>query len=353
MDSRLSASSQAYTLTFIRPSGTSRGILYEKPSYFILLQHEGQLGIGECGLLPGLSLEAGPSYEIKLQEIITRIPEEGEQLLEELHAFPSIRFGLEMALKDLAAEHPFHLFPSPFTQGKARQPINGLVWMGDIHFMREQLKARLSEGFTCIKLKIGAIDFEQEISLLQKIRDEFDAQQVEIRVDANGAFSPSRALEKLKRLSEFDLHSIEQPIKQGQWQEMASLCESSPIPIALDEELISICSLADKESLLKTVRPQYLIFKPSLIGGFQSCEEWIALCSAYSTGWWVTSALESNIGLNAIAQWTYTLDNTMPQGLGTGSLYTNNFPSSLYISRGEIGYDPQMKWDISQLTAHD
>lgn len=353
MDSLLSASFQAYTLTFIRPSGTSRGILYKKPSYFIFLKKGGRTGVGECGLLPGLSIEAGPSYETKLQEIVARIPQEGAQLLKELGPYPSIRFGLEMAIKDLKAAPPYHLFPSSFTQGQARQPINGLVWMGDIHFMKEQLKNRLEEGFTCIKLKIGAIDFEQEITLLQKIRNEFDAQQVEIRVDANGAFSPAQALEKLKRLSEFDLHSIEQPIKQGQWQKMAQLCESSPIPIALDEELISIHSLLDKENLLQTVRPQYLIFKPSLIGGFQSCEEWIDLCSTYSINWWVTSALESNIGLNAIAQWTYTLDNPRPQGLGTGSLYTNNFPSPLFISQGEIGYDPEGEWDISQLISHD
>ncbi len=353
MASMLSAEYKAYTLTFIRPSGTSRGILYEKPSFFIQLRKGNNNGVGECGLLPGLSLEADQGYEEKLREVIDRFPSEGPALLAELKAYPSIRFGLEMALRDLASSSPFHLFPSDFTAGKSRQSINGLVWMGDIDFMRDQLGKRLEEGFTCIKLKIGAIDFEQEIGLLKKIRQEFRPEEIEIRVDANGAFVPKKAMEKLKRLSDFDLHSIEQPIRQGQWQEMARLCADTPLPIALDEELIPVIERAEKKQLLDTIRPQYVIFKPSLIGGFESCEEWIELSSSYGTGWWVTSALESNIGLNAIAQWTYTLDNPMPQGLGTGSLYTNNFPSPLFVAKGEIGYDPNQAWDLNLLTKHD
>ena len=349
----LSAEYKAYTLTFIRPSGTSRGILYEKPSFFILLKKGNNYGVGECGLLPGLSMEADQGYEEKLREIIDRLPSEGPDLLAELKAYPSIRFGLEMALMDLASQSPYHLFPSDFTAGKSRQSINGLVWMGDIKFMKDQLAHRLKEGFTCIKLKIGAIDFEQEISLLKKIRQEFRPEEIEIRVDANGAFDPGAAMEKLKRLSDFDLHSIEQPIRQGQWLEMARLCADTPLPIALDEELIPIIERAEKKQLLETIRPQYVIFKPSLIGGFESCEEWIELSSSYGTGWWVTSALESNVGLNAIAQWTFTLGNSMPQGLGTGSLYTNNIPSPLFVSNGEIGYNPKKEWDLSSLTAYD
>jgi L-alanine-DL-glutamate epimerase-like enolase superfamily enzyme len=241
----------------------------------------------------------------------------------------------------------YNLFPSDFTKGKQHIPINGLVWMGDKAFMKKQLEEKLASGYSCIKLKIGAIDFETELELLQFIRNNYSSQEIEIRVDANGAFHSTAALEKLKRLAEFELHSIEQPIKQGQLHEMASLCETSPIPIALDEELIGVVSEAEKSKLISTIKPQYIILKPSLIGGFKSATDWINIAKLNNVGWWITSALESNIGLNAIAQWTATLNNNMPQGLGTGALYTNNFNSPLVAENGILRFDTNANWQVN------
>jgi L-alanine-DL-glutamate epimerase-like enolase superfamily enzyme len=241
------------------------------------------------------------------------------------------------------------LYPSAFTNGSAAIKINGLIWMGTNAEMFQQIEKKLQEGFTCLKLKIGAINFEEEVSLLQYIRDNFSANILELRVDANGAFNVNEASEKLKLLSNFNLHSIEQPVKAGQYNTMASLCSISPLPIALDEELIGINSFNEKRNLLVTISPQYIILKPSLLGGFSACEEWITIANELNIGWWVTSALESNIGLNAIAQWTYTLKNTMPQGLGTGQLYTNNFDSPLTL-RGEFLYHlPNINWQYNNL----
>jgi L-alanine-DL-glutamate epimerase-like enolase superfamily enzyme len=270
-------------------------------------------------------------------------------LEEGLRAFPSIHFGLEIALKDLEVKASKLLYPSQFTDNEQAIPINGLIWMGVKDFMFEQIKTKLASGFQCIKLKIGAIDFESELELLKYIRQEFSPNDIEIRVDANGAFAPANALEKLKRLSDFQLHSIEQPIRQGQWENMAQLCSETPLPIALDEELIGVFSMADKAQLLAIIQPQYLIFKPSLIGGYKGTTEWIQLCKQKNIPWWITSALESNIGLNGIAQWTATLDNPMPQGLGTGQLYTNNFDSPLVVEHGSIFYKRDRDWDLSKL----
>src|SRR5690606_9836442 len=238
-------------------------------------------------------------------------------------------------------------FPSEFTRGEAAIPINGLVWMGDNLFMKEQISEKLKQGFTCIKMKIGAIDFKTELELLKSIRKEFSASEVELRVDANGAFSKNEALEKLKVLSDLKLHSIEQPIKQGQWQEMARLCEETPLPIALDEELIGVFSEEEKSNLLDTIKPQFIILKPSLIGGFRGSDSWIKLGEKHNAGWWITSALESNVGLNAISQYTFTKNSKLPQGLGTGSLYTNNIDSPLQVSKGELKYDPSKVWNFN------
>lgn len=218
--------------------------------------------------------------------------------------------------------------------------------MGDKEFMKKQISEKIEQGFRCIKLKIGAIDFETEIELLKSIRENFSAESMELRVDANGAFHPTEALRKLERLSKFDLHSIEQPIKQGQIPEMTQLCSKTPIPIALDEELIGVTDVTEKAKLIQTIQPQYAIYKPSLIGGMKGTQEWIDICEANQVKWWITSALESNIGLNAIAQWTYTLDTDLPQGLGTGGLYTNNYTSPLLVQDGKIQYDPQVSWDF-------
>lgn len=344
----IKASYKKYILKFKRPSGTSRGVLTEKETWFLILEHNGKKGIGECGILRSLSFDDRPDYEEKLKWVCSNIHLGEDRLWEELREFPSIQFGVEMAFRSLETEDdPFLIFPSEFTSGKASITINGLVWMGEEAFMKEQIVQKIQQGFRCIKLKIGAIDFETEIDLLRYIRKEFSSEEMEIRVDANGAFSPTQALSKLERLSELGLHSIEQPVKQGQTELMTELCEKSPLPIALDEELIGVTDVAKKAELLQMVKPQYLIFKPSLIGGFKGTQEWIDLATQENTGWWITSALESNIGLNAIAQYTFNQNNKMPQGLGTGGLYTNNFDSPLEVRKGQLWYEPQIEWKFN------
>lgn len=337
-----------YTLHFKIPAGTSRGVLQQKNSWFIILEDlttQGKKGIGECGLLKGLSSDDKPGYEEKLDELCKNINEPGAS--DGVSDWPSIEFGLEMALKDLRTENPMILFPSPFTKGEKAMDINGLIWMGEKDFMFRQVEQKLKQGFYCIKMKIGAIDWEEELHLLKYIRERFPEEQVELRVDANGAFTAENAPGKLEELAELKIHSIEQPIKSGQWKEMAELCRNTPLPIALDEELIGVTGCQAKNELMETIRPQYIILKPSLVGGFAESEEWIDIAEKFDIGWWVTSALESNVGLNAIAQWTFTLGNTMPQGLGTGKLYTNNISAPLEISNGQLHYNPEKEWDLS------
>lgn len=333
-------------LNFKRPSGTSRGILTVKETWFLLLEDIGKIGVGECGLLRGLSIDDRPDYEEKLQWVCQNIHLGKDKLWDELIEFPSIQFGLEMAFLSLQAINPFELFPSEFTKGNDAITINGLVWMGDEAFMKQQIEEKLATGFTCIKLKIGAIDFQQELELLAFIRKHFDADTIEIRVDANGAFSPDEALEKLQLLSQYQLHSIEQPIKAGQFEAMQQLCIQTPFPIALDEELIGVFTYEDKVKLLDTIQSQYIILKPSFIGGIKGSLEWIEIAEKRNIGWWITSALESNVGLNAIAQFTYTLNNSMPQGLGTGGLYTNNFDCPLEIQNGKLVYNTDLNWNF-------
>ena len=332
-----------YTLDFKRPSGTSRGVLTQKETWFIILKNDNKTGIGECGILRGLSIDDVPNYEEKLNWVCNNIHLGLEVLLIELLEFPSIQFGLEQAFLSLAADNPFVLFKNNFSKNEATIPINGLIWMGEESFMHQQIQQKLQDGFSCIKMKIGAIDFDKEISLLKSIRKTYKKEEIELRVDANGAFKED-ALDKLKILAELDLHSIEQPIKQGNYVQMKNLCAVTPLPIALDEELIGVFGVTKKEELLQTIQPQYIILKPSLVGGFKGAQQWISLAEKYNIGWWVTSALESNIGLNAIAQWTYGLQSKMPQGLGTGSLYTNNFNSPLEVSNGAISYRKTLNW---------
>ncbi len=345
------ATFKKYILNFKQPGGTSRGVLHTKETYFLIIEKNKKTGIGECAVFKGLSVDDRPDYEDKLQWLCNNIQLDKDFLLGELLDFPSIQFGLEQALLSLDCNDKFILFPSNFTKGKDAIAINGLVWMGDKAFMQKQIKEKLASGFTTIKLKIGAIDFESELDLLKSIRNEFIANEIELRVDANGSFHPNNALEKLKRLSDFELHSIEQPIKVGQWQEMAYLCENTPLPIALDEELIGVFNKSDKEKLLQTIEPQFIILKPSLIGGFRGSDEWIDIAKNNKIDWWITSALESNIGLNAIAQYTYILENKMPQGLGTGSLFYNNIDSPLQVKNGALYYNDNKKgkWGISIL----
>lgn len=343
----MKASYQKYILNFKRPSGTSRGVLTQKETWFIILEKNGERGIGECGILRGLSVDDKANYEDILKWTCLNIHLGLNVLLDELVEFPSIQFGLEMAFKSLESDDAFTLFPSKFTNGEDAIPINGLVWMGNKAFMSKQIKEKIAQGFKCIKLKIGAIDFETEVELLKSIRREFSVSDIELRVDANGAFSPINALENLKRISEFELHSIEQPIKQGQFKAMAKLCQDTPLPIALDEELIGVFSVTKKQELLQTINPQYIILKPSLVGGLKGSTEWINLSNNQNISWWITSALESNIGLNAIAQWTYSLKTNMYQGLGTGSLFTNNFESPLQVKNGTLQINKNKHWNIN------
>ncbi|KGO83557.1 mandelate racemase [Flavobacterium beibuense F44-8] len=336
-----------YILNFKRPSGTSRGVLTEKETWFIIIEHNGKKGIGECGILRSLSIDDRDDYEEKLKWTCENIHLGLDKLWDSLIEFPSIQFGVEMAFKSLEADNPFVLFPSEFTWGEKNIAINGLVWMGDETYMKEQIDAKLEQGFDCIKLKIGAIDFDKELSLLAFIRENFTPEQIEIRVDANGAFSVTEALNKITQLSKYQLHSIEQPVKSKQEDAMTDLCKATPLPIALDEELIGVFGYENKRSLLQKIKPQYIILKPSLVGGFKGSSEWIEIAEELGIGWWVTSALESNIGLNAIAQWTYTLDNTMPQGLGTGGLYTNNFDCPLEVKNGELIYRNDLNWKVN------
>ena len=333
-----------YHLQFKRPSGTSRGVLSTKETWFIIIENKGAKGIGECGIFRGLSADDVPEYEATLQWVVDNINLGLESLLPKLQKFPSIQFGVEQAFLSLQSKNPFLLFPSEFTQNNSPVSINGLIWMGNEAFMLEQIQEKIQQGFTCIKLKIGAIDFDKELSLLAAIRKTYTKEQMEIRVDANGAFSLKSALAKLHQLAVYDIHSIEQPIKQGAVLAMKELCKNTPLPIALDEELIGCFSLEDKEALLQTIAPQYIILKPSLVGGYKESLEWISLAKKYNIGWWVTSALESNIGLNAIAQWTYSLGNSMPQGLGTGGLFTNNFDSPLVVEKGKLIYESKKDW---------
>ena len=343
----MKASFFPYRLEFKQASGTSRGILKSKETWFIKIEDEHATGFGECGMFRGLSCDDRPDFESKLKWVCHHIDLGLEQLLIELIDFPSIQFGLEMAFLDLLSDSSNVLFPSKFTSGKASIPINGLIWMGDEQFMKSQIRSKIDAGFNCLKIKIGAIDFDAELSLIKAIRKEYDVETIELRVDANGAFSPLEAMEKLKRLSDFNLHSIEQPIRQGQHDAMAKLCAHAPLPIALDEELIGIHDVTKRSLLLQTINPQYIILKPTLVGGFSGSQSWIDLAEKQSVDWWITSALESNIGLNAIAQWTYQLNVNRPQGLGTGALYTNNIEAPLKIYNGRLIYAPSVKWTIN------
>jgi o-succinylbenzoate synthase len=340
-----------YSLIFKKPSGTSRGILTTKETWIVKVWQEsspGLLGLGECALFRGLSCDDRPDYEDVLASLSPNLPPL-KSLSEKLKDFPSILFGLETALADLKNGGKRIIYPSAFSEGKQSIRINGLIWMGTKSEMQSQIKNKIAQGFSCLKLKIGAIDFEAELDLLKAIRQEFDVNTIELRVDANGALSPQNALSKLDLLAKLKLHSIEQPIKAGQWEEMAKLCEQTPLPIALDEELIGINDFIQKKLLLETIRPQYIILKPSLHGGFAGSEEWISLANEQKIDWWATSALESNIGLNAIAQWCAIQKNEMPQGLGTGQLYTNNFESPLTLEGENLKYQFEKGWGINEL----
>ena len=347
-------SARRYDMNLKRPAGTSRGILHNKTTYFICLESQGKMYWGEAGVFPNLSPEAGPDYEQKLKKLITRANTNQQfPSASESQHLPSVAFALEQIERGLseayiAGKHSFCIYDTPFNQSKTGIPINGLIWMGDAAFMQEQIDDKLAQGFSCLKMKIGAIDWAKEIKLLREIRSKYSAEILTLRVDANGAFLPSEALSKLEELSRLDIHSIEQPIRKGQWEAMATLCKRSPIPIALDEELIGITKLEDKRHLLHTIQPDYLIFKPTLLGGFKSCEEWIHLAKPLSINYWPTSALESNLGLHAIAQWAGQLDLSIPQGLGTGGMYIDNITTPLEIKGEKLWLRDALSWDSQQ-----
>ena len=360
------------TLHFKQPAGTSRGVYTTRHSYYLTLTSDdmpGIEGVGECATLPDLSCDAKPEYEMTLRQVCQMVEQMGRIPYDMIRAYPSITFGLETAFASFfdaakkfleivptegassssemlkqkgvsvpaGMENLTELFDSPFGRGEEGITINGLVWMGTYEEMLARLEEKLQAGFHCVKLKIGAIDFFKELDLIKRIRDVYTKEQVELRVDANGGFLPENAMSQLEALAKYDIHSIEQPIKQHQWPKMAQLCRETPLPIALDEELIGVNVRSMKEALLDTIRPQYIILKPSLHGGIYGCNEWIELANQRGIGSWITSALESNIGLNAIAHYAakvYGSNVKMPQGLGTGQLFTDNIPMPLEI-RGD------------------
>ncbi|MBS1572886.1 MAG: o-succinylbenzoate synthase [Bacteroidetes bacterium] len=330
----MKASFQPYSLIFKQPSGTSRGVLHTKETFILTIEKGNKIGIGECALFRGLSYDDVPGYKEKMQWLCDNINEDFGLLKSELLHFPSILFGLEQAILNLEQGSDIY-FPSEFTSNQASIRINGLIWMGKVDFMKKQIEEKLSNGFSCIKLKIG-INWVEEKKILQELRKIYLPSELEIRVDANGGFSPYEITQVLEDLANLEIHSIEQPIKKGNIEEMSRICKNPPIPIALDEELIGVLKYEEKMNLLKKINPQYIILKPALVGGFASCDEWISIAENLEIGWWITSALESNIGLNAIAQYTFSKNNKMPQGLGTGALFTNNFPTNLLLVEDKL-----------------
>ncbi len=337
-------------LFFLKPAGTSRGVLHHKPSWFLFLADDKNpeiRGIGECSIIPGLSRETEEMVNHKIDAVCRIINRDGLEAVPGLPEYPSVAFGLETALQDLRTGGRRELFPSDFTKGVSFIRINGLIWMGSMKSMLKQVEEKLKQGFRCLKVKIGSLHPEDELQLLRSVRTRFNARELELRVDANGAYEVNAAMEILKKLAELEVHSVEQPIKPGRWEEMAGLCMHSPVPVALDEELPGKFTNEEKHALITAIRPQYLVLKPGLLGGFQQAEEYISLAKQENTGWWITSALESNIGLNAIAQWTFMLNNSLAQGLGTGKIYRHNVICPLTLKGENLSYRPSKEWKLS------
>ena len=349
----IKASFSKKILQFKFDAGTSRGVMKTRPVWYIQLyssKHKEYSGIGEAAPLEGLSVETSSLMDEKLNEVCQLIDKGVIQeildicKIDTIESYPSIKFALEMAFLDLNNNYIKVIFNNNFSRGIKGIPINGLVWMGTEEFMLKQISEKINEGYNCIKLKIGALNFEVELRILNYIRSQFTKDEISIRLDANGAFNTDEALIKLEKLAEYQIHSIEQPLKQGQVKAMRQLCASSPIPIALDEELIQVQTIEDKINLIEYIQPQFIILKPTLLGGFANCEEWVKIGEERSIGWWATSALESNIGLNAISQWMANFDVDIPQGLGTGQLFHNNIESPLTIQQGYLYYDIDKSW---------
>ena len=331
-----------FLLHFKQPAGTSRGVYKTRQVWYLHIYDAstGRQGYGECAPLPNLSCDDIPNYEEVLKKHCREVEQTGRLNYDALRNYPSMLFGLETAMQQFLT-NSLQLWPTPFSEGKAGIPINGLIWMGNFEEMYQRIEEKMKLGFRCIKVKIGAIEFDKELELLSHIREHFGPDKIELRVDANGAFNPSDAPAKLDALHAFHLHSIEQPIRAGQWNEMARLCKTTNLPIALDEELIGVNLTEEKIQLLDTIRPQFIILKPSLHGGIKGASEWIQLAQERGIGYWITSALESNVGLNAIAQWCATLQPTLPQGLGTGLLFTDNIEFPLHIKGDCLWFHPE------------
>jgi len=348
------ASTIAAEFAYARPATTSRGTYLKKKVSFILLHQSDDpytIGIGECSLLPGLSIDDKKGFSEKLKEVVDSINAGDFPTESALMSMPSVAFALETARKDLRAGGTKILYPSSFTDGKDSVKINGLVWMGSKEDMMRQIRQNLEAGYTCLKMKIGATNLEEEMDLLKYLRRQYLADELEIRTDANGSFKPAAVPDLLKRLRELDIHSIEQPISPGHPEQMALICSNPAIPVALDEELIRRQTGAEKRKLVETIRPQYLVLKPGLLGGVARTREWVDLAGEKQIGWWITSSLETNVGLNAIAQWTYSLNNPVTHGLSTGALFASNIPSPLYRYGERLFYDPDRGWDLSALIA--
>jgi o-succinylbenzoate synthase len=350
----LKISYKKHELQFNFEAGTSRGVLTNHTVYYVKIQDKSNpdlFGIGECAPLQGLSIDFGPTFESRLNNVCQALSQIDNLGFIDIYknipeSLPSVRFGFETALLDYKYGGKRKIFSNDFSEKNAPIEINGLIWMADKNLMLNRIEEKINEGYKTLKLKIGAIDFEEECSLLAHIREKYSENEMTIRVDANGGFDPNDAATKLKKLAQYQIHSIEQPIVAGQKYVLKEIIENSPIPIALDEELINVFG-SDKFKLLALLKPQYLVLKPTLLGGFEATKEWIKYADNHNIKWWITSALESNIGLNAIAQFAGEFNNMLPQGLGTGQLYNNNIESPLKIENGNLFYDQNLPWNLA------
>ena len=349
----MKASHWSYSYTFKTPAGTSRGVMTSKPAHFIEVDVQGLRGQGECGLLPGLSVDDRPDYREQLELFCRALnalsdatwadwasrgrldPQWARAWVE----WPSLVFAAEQALLSWADRarggDGTRQADTAFARGEAGIPINGLLWMGSSCYLHDQSEARLTEGFRCLKMKVGALDFAAECDVLRHNRS-LDS-SLELRVDANGAWAGDLALERMKALREFNLHSIEQPCPPSDRAGLKAAASSGTLPVALDESLIGVHRSADRDALLDEIQPHFIVLKPSLLGGMASSEDWISRARARGINYWVTSALEGSVGLSALAQWASTLPDLQGyQGFGTGSLYTNNLPARTEVRQGQL-----------------
>lgn len=359
VDSKVNITVIPHILDFIQPAGTSRGYLKHKKLWIIHIEFHNCLGLGECSIIEGLSpdYQNDLHYENSIQKFLLALKESNlpiekwyeslTRIIPEIVFFPSIRFGIETAL--LSWEKGYY-FDNLFTHGKLQIPINGLIWMGNIQKMNEQVEAKINQGFRTLKFKIGPKTWREERDLLMKIRSQFKELDLTLRVDANGAFSPNEIWDVLNDLKSLEVHSIEQPVAISEPDCLSELAKANIIPIALDESLISCFTLKDKRALLDKINPQYIILKPSLHGSISGVKEWIQLAEERNIAWWMTSALESNIGLTAIAQFAGEFNISLPQGLGTGGLFKTNFSCGLSLEKGYLSHHfPEQGPSSSQL----